>query len=55
MAPRNDLLNIEVEWIWNAQQEQSLQKLKSALRQASTLAYPDGSHTFVILLDASNV
>ena len=35
-------------------QEQSFQKLKAALCQASTLAYPDVSRTFVVHLDASN-
>ena len=35
-------------------QEQSFQKLKTALCQASTLAYPDVSRTFVVHLDASN-
>ena len=36
-------------------QEQSFQKLKAALCQASTLAYPDVTRTFVVHLDACNV
>ena len=36
-------------------QEQSFQKLKAALCQASTLEYPDATRTFVVHLDASNV
>ena len=36
-------------------QEQSFQKLKAALCQASTLAYHDLTRTFVVHLDASNV
>ena len=55
VAPLTDLLKKEVEWIWSTPQEQSFQKLKAALCQASTLAYPDVSRTFVVHLDASNV
>ena len=36
-------------------QEQSFQKLKAALCQASTLAYTDVARTFVVHLDAINV
>ena len=55
MASVTDLFNKEVEWILNAQHEQSFQKLKSELCQASTLAYPDVCRTIVVQMDASNV
>ena len=53
--PLTDLLENEVEWTWSTTQEQSFQKLKVALCQASTLAYSDVSRTFVVHLDTSNV
>ena len=53
--PLTVLLNKEVEWIWSITQEQSFQKIKAALCQASTLAYPGVTLTFVVHLDASNV
>ena len=55
MAPLADLLKKEVECIWSTPQEQSFQKLKAALCQASTLAYSDVSRTFVVHLDTSHV
>ena len=55
VAPVTDLFNKEVEWILNAQQEQSFQKLKAALCQASTLTYLDVCRTIVVQMDASHV
>ena len=55
MAPLTDLLDKEVEWTRSTLQEQSFQKLKAALCQASTLAYPDVARTFVVYFDAINV
>ena len=54
VAPLTDLLEKEVEWTRSTLQEQSFQKLKAALCQASTWAYSDVSRTFVAYLDASN-
>ena len=54
MEPLHTLLKKGVEWKWNAEQEQALEKIKKILTTGPILACPNFHHPFQLETDASD-
>ena len=54
MEPLHKLLRKGIEWKWDIEQEQALEKIKKLLRTGPILACPDFHHPFQLETDASD-
>ena len=53
LAPLNQLLHKQAEWIWKKEQKQAFQKSKQLLLSSQTLAHFDPKLEIVLACDAS--
>jgi hypothetical protein len=54
-APLTDLCRQKKKFIWESQQEEAFQKMKSILAQEARLTYPEFDKPFVIYTDTSDI